>query len=67
MLFRACQHSYSEIHSAMQSPLVVAADKYGSFYIAPENGTLDPSSINARGGLTINAATKDYNPEVIKV
>jgi hypothetical protein len=46
---------------------VVAADKYGNFYIVPDNGAVDPSSINERGGVTINAARGDYNPEVIKV
>lgn len=53
--------------SLVQGADVVAADRFGNFYVVPGRGAVDPGSQNSRGGVTIEAGANDFNPEVIKV
>ena len=48
---------------------MVGADGFGNFFVVPSRGALDATSLNARGGVTIDprGQNPDFNPEVIKV
>jgi hypothetical protein len=50
----------------VQHAKVTAADAFGNFYIVPDRSLIGPASLNERGGVTIDAAANDFNPEVIK-